>query len=110
MDMGTPEDSAWTNYPNKYKFISLAFFMSVDAQVTNRETYEFLEYLGDIGGLIDILKLLLAAVAYTFNQNRLNSVLTNRLFHLTPLEKEHQISEPIIFLKRAGIGIKHPVS
>jgi hypothetical protein len=88
MRMGLPEDSAWTVYPEKYKFISMAVFMSSDSEVTNRETYEFLGYLGDIGGLIDVLRLGLAAIAYYFNQNRLNALLTSSLFHLNRAENE----------------------
>jgi len=70
--------------------MSMAIYMSVNAEVTNRETYEFLAYLGDIGGLIDILKLFLAYIAYVFNQNRLNTLLTNRLFHLSKAENESE--------------------
>eukprot|EP00353_Schmidingerella_taraikaensis_P000924 CAMPEP_0185596530 /NCGR_PEP_ID=MMETSP0434-20130131/80811_1 /TAXON_ID=626734 ORGANISM="Favella taraikaensis, Strain Fe Narragansett Bay" /NCGR_SAMPLE_ID=MMETSP0434 /ASSEMBLY_ACC=CAM_ASM_000379 /LENGTH=53 /DNA_ID=CAMNT_0028225049 /DNA_START=510 /DNA_END=671 /DNA_ORIENTATION=- len=48
--------SAWTEFPTrekpdgKYKFTSFSIYVSGDQQVTERETYNILEWLGDIGG------------------------------------------------------------
>ena len=53
-----PEISAWTNYPKFYKFTSLQLLISYDQVITERETYDMLEYLGDLGGLMEALLLI----------------------------------------------------
>ena len=56
--------SSWTVFPTlenpntKYKFASWYIQISPDMHVTERETYTFLEWLGDIGGLFDALRYL----------------------------------------------------
>jgi len=53
--------SSWTDYKgNRYKFISFDLFMSSDKQTTFRETYQTLDFLGDIGGLLDICHMFLS--------------------------------------------------
>jgi hypothetical protein len=80
--MGRPNASGWTTYPDHYKLISMAIYMSPNAELTQRETYSFLEYLGDVGGLIDMLKICFALFVMSFNSNRVKAILTNRLYHL----------------------------
>ena len=54
--------SSWSKFPTedcpdcKYKFGSVNLFMSADQQVTERQTYNMLEFLGDVGGLFDALR------------------------------------------------------
>ena len=50
-----PQISAWTTFPKKYKYTSFEVTLSFDTVITNRETYDFLEYLGDLGGLLEAL-------------------------------------------------------
>ena len=55
-----PQDSFWdedltVNPKGKYKFSSLEVGLNLDLNVTNRQSYNFLEWLGDIGGLADAL-------------------------------------------------------
>lgn len=56
-----PLPSAWTNYPTRedptgqFKFTSIYIQVTQDMQVTERETYGILEWLGDVGGLVDAL-------------------------------------------------------
>ena len=51
-----------TRYPTKenpdgvYKFVSFDIYVTLDALVTERESYSLLEWLGDIGGLLDALQ------------------------------------------------------
>lgn len=53
--------SAWINYPtpreplNKYKFASIEFNMSMNQMNWTRSTYSLLDWLGDLGGLLQIL-------------------------------------------------------
>jgi hypothetical protein len=80
--MGITNASGWTEYPDHYKLISIAFYMSPNAELTQRETYSFLEYLGDVGGLVEILKYFFYFVVVGFNSNRMAAILTNRLYHM----------------------------
>ena len=40
---------------SKYKYVSIEFNMALDQQNWAREAYSLLDYLGDMGGLLDIL-------------------------------------------------------
>ncbi len=56
--------SSWSVFPTtenptaKYKFTSLSLYVSADMEVTERDTYSLLEWLGDVGGLIDAMRYL----------------------------------------------------
>ena len=43
-------------YPDYYKFFSLEVNLNEDLKQIDRETYSMLDWLGDIGGLIEALK------------------------------------------------------
>ena len=45
-------------WPIKYKFTSLFLTLRKDVRVTERQTYSDLDWLADIGGLIDALYLI----------------------------------------------------
>ena len=49
-----------------YKFCSMNLFFSPDTEVSERQTYSFLEWLGDIGGLFDALRYIFALIVYPF--------------------------------------------
>jgi hypothetical protein len=53
--IGQIQPSAWTSYPDHYKFISFAIYLSSDKEITNRMTPGFLDYIGDVGGLNEII-------------------------------------------------------
>ena len=46
----------------RYKVTSLSLFTGKNLQVTSRSTYSILEWLGDVGGLFDMLKLIGAII------------------------------------------------
>ena len=53
--------SVWIDHPTKnefglYKFSSIEFNLDKRIGVVQRETYDLLSWLGDLGGLIDALK------------------------------------------------------
>ena len=60
------EVSSWNRYPTeedpsrKYKFTSIEFNLSTDLKITSRATYSLLDWLGDMGGLVDAFKLLVS--------------------------------------------------
>ena len=51
-----PIISSWTNHPKKYKFTGLELLYDNDVNLVARETYGFLEFLGDLGGLNEALR------------------------------------------------------
>ena len=54
--------------------------MSPDLEVTERQTYNLLEYLGDIGGLFDALRYMGIFILGPFVSFSLQSKLLNSLF------------------------------
>ena len=63
----------WINYPTKdnlnrdYKFGGIEFNKSQDLEHWNRNTYSFLDFLGDLGGLYDALKFVCLALVTPFS-------------------------------------------
>lgn len=53
--MGMPEPSVWQQYPHNYKFTGFDVQFNQDLTQIERKTYDFLEFLGDLGGLLDAL-------------------------------------------------------
>ena len=73
--------------------------LSPDIGRNDRETYDLLSYLGDLGGLIEILRMLLRLFAVPFSTLRMQALLTNRLYHVS--QDTRDIVEKI---KEATIG------
>ena len=85
-DVEKPEISAWTNHPKQYKFTSLEVNRSYNQQLTNRETYDFLEYASDLGGLMESLIFagyLIMAPVISF---ALSSEISSIIFMVKPLK------------------------
>ena len=85
--------SAWTddlmvNKTGDYKFASVEIHQENSIIRTSRQTYSLLEYLGDIGGLLDAM-LFIAHLAlmpvYNFN---VSNFLTKRLFRKKPFSDD----------------------
>ena len=85
-----PQPSSWNKYPtkenpsNKYKFTSLEINMSIDKKVVNRETYSMLDWLGDLGGLYDALRLLCRFIVAPISSFSLQATLMAKLFRRRP--------------------------
>ena len=81
-----PQPSSWNKFPTKedpsrrYKFTSLEINMSLDKLVINRETYSLLDWLGDLGGLFDALKLIAQVIIYPVSSFSLSATLMSKLF------------------------------
>ena len=83
------ESSSWVDHPSQnktglYKFSSLELNLDTRVRVMNRETYDLLSWLGDLGGLLDALKyagefLLAPYLAFTTQSTLLRS-----LFRMKP--------------------------
>jgi hypothetical protein len=85
--------SSWNTYkPEKveYKFISVAIYVSVDSEITHRMMGSIFDYIGDVGGLNDIVATAFAFFLITYSNNRTYAILMNRLYHLTETLEEGQ--------------------
>ena len=84
--------SAWINFPDanntsaRYKYLSSEFKVSIDRQNFSRETYSFLDWLGDLGGLIDALIIVTNYIVAPFAGYRLQAALTSSLFRFIESE------------------------
>ena len=50
--MNSNEFSAWTDYPRQYKFMSIHFGINMDIKHIDRTSYDFLNLMGDVGGVL----------------------------------------------------------
>jgi len=86
--MGPPLVSSWTTYPSKYKFISFAIKISKKAKYTIRTHVGFVTTLENLGGFIVLPYLFFNFIAAFFANRRFESIIANRLFHLSPSDPE----------------------
>ena len=85
-----PQTSAWLEHPFRYKFTGFELTLSFDQNVTFRETYGFLEWLGDIGGLLDALFISGSLILAPISAFALKSHLGSRMFSIKPKRKEEK--------------------
>jgi len=81
--LGPNEASSWTNFPFQYKFMSFHFNLDLDILHTNRTSYDVLNMLGDVGGVLGILLTMFRLISSPFAMFRLKAILTSRLFNLS---------------------------
>ena len=86
--MGSIESSSWTNYPDLYKYMSLHIEMDLDIHHTERTTYDLLQMMGDLGGVMEVLLIVFAAMAHYPGRNRLQAVISQRLYYLNSSIRE----------------------
>lgn len=63
--------------------MSIDIQLNMDIQHIDRTTYDFLNMMGDIGGIIQILIVIFGFIASPFAALKIKAILTNRLFHLS---------------------------
>lgn len=79
LNFNTPLPSWMDHWPteenpdNLYKFAAVWIEVSQDEFMTERDTYSLLEWLGDVGGLFDMLKLIGSWLVVPFASFRLSS-------------------------------------
>ena len=84
------EQSAWDKKItpeaplNKYKFYSVGFDLEKSLIKTNRETYSLLDWVGDIGGLLDGLFLIGDILVGPFATYALSSKLVATIVRFNP--------------------------
>jgi len=75
--------SSYNDYPLKYKYIGLEFALDMDVQTTDRQSYGFLDFIGDLGGLSEILKMSVGWILCKLSGMRLSAIMINRLYHVS---------------------------
>ena len=81
--------SAWIDDLNekpdgRRKFTSVTIDLSPNLVVVQRETYDLLTWLGDVGGIADALYLLGNIILMPFTAYSFQSNLLSRMFRLLP--------------------------
>lgn len=82
-DMLPNEISNWNDYPNKIKFFSVHFLLNQDINNIERTTYDFLEFMGDCGGLLEILMFIFGMISAPVAHKKLKAIITNKMFILS---------------------------
>ena len=68
--------------------MSIHMILTADINKIERQTYDLLDYLGDIGGLIEIIYYSTRALIMPFAAMRIKALLVNRLYHLSVSTKQ----------------------
>ena len=82
-----PQPTAWTDFPNKkdpyaqYKYASFDIELNPDLVYWQRQTYSVLDFLGDLGGLLDALRLIGEALIAPFSEFALKVTLMATIFY-----------------------------
>ena len=71
------------NATGLYKFTSVEVNLEQRKQTINRETYDLLQWLGDLGGLMDALYYILLLILRPFTSFRLSGLLLSSLFRIS---------------------------
>lgn len=89
MTAGSQKASSWTDdliaKPNgQYRFGSMTIRSSSSTTIINRQTYSLLDWLGDIGGLMDALMYLIQFLLAPYVQHGFKSLILQKFFRLKP--------------------------
>ena len=63
--------SSWTDYPYNYKYMSVHFELNMDISHTDRTSYDLLNMISDVGGVLEILVILFTLLASRFARVRI---------------------------------------
>lgn len=72
--------STWNQFPDRYKICGVQIVMSHDLDVYNRSSYDLLQYLGEIGGIVEFFILFGVLIIGWFNKFNANSFLVSMLY------------------------------
>lgn len=102
-----PRPSSWSNFPtpekpfNKYKFNSVKIYFNQDQLMINRQTYSLLEWLGDIGGLFDGLRIIGGVFIAPISSFALDSFLLSSLFRSRKSQSGSNDDDTVVLLNKA---------
>jgi len=60
----------------------------MDIHITDRTAYDCLDWMGDIGGVLEILMIICNAIACSFSILKIKAIVSNRLFRLSTENKQ----------------------
>jgi hypothetical protein len=71
------------DFPQNKTYVSFILMLSDKHKTTERSVYGLFDYLGDIGGLVEILKLIMGVFAFPLSKARIKAIISNRIYHIT---------------------------
>lgn len=89
-----PQPSSMSIWPSEqnpdeyYKITSSFVTLSMDQNIIERQTYSFLEWLGDIGGLYDALRIIGALLIAPLTSFKVKSELLTNIFRFTKSKRK----------------------
>ena len=91
--------SAWTDLLSKnetglFKFSSIEVNLDLRVRIINRQTYDVLGWLGDLGGLIDALYYIIFFILSPYTSYRLKSKILRGLFRMQPHHEDDEKPPP----------------
>ena len=85
-DLSEPQPTSWNKFPNddepgnKFKYASFNLELRQDLKEWNRRTYSALDFLADLGGLYDMLLLIMRTLVAPISGFTLTGLLKKSLF------------------------------
>jgi hypothetical protein len=67
----------------------------MDIKTTDRQTYGILDYLGDLGGLTEIMKIIIGLLIAPLAKMRLSAIMINRLYHVSDDDSTKELKNRI---------------
>ena len=106
MKQGGIQTSIWRdnltiNPKGRYMYGSVLIDIDEKVQIINRQSYSILDFLGDIGGLIDALKYIIALVLQPYWNFKYSSFLLVNVFRRP--KKETKLGEFKAYLRSAEV-------
>lgn len=83
-----PYSSKWQQYPHHYKFVGVDVNFTTTLHVIERSTYGLLEFVGDMGGLLDALMIMGALLVYPMAEWHIKNTILHALFMFKPRNSE----------------------
>lgn len=86
------QPSSWNKFPtpenpsNKYKYVSLELVVGPDKVIINRESYSMLDWLGDLGGLVDALYYICLTIVAPVAAFSMKAMLLSKIFRFKPID------------------------
>ena len=73
--------------------MSIDFDLNPDIMYTDRTAYEFLHWMGDIGGVLEILLVAFNALACSFSIIRIKALVSNRMLRLSAENQQSKLGQ-----------------
>lgn len=80
MHYGKNIPSSWTNFPEKYKFTGIDLYLDLTLYQVQRTSYDILNFLGDVGGLLQALQWIALALTSWYSTRYRNRFLMANLY------------------------------